>query len=202
MANADAQKKRNNALSINLTSPLIQAINKNKTDSSSLRIPTNIAFSHTFNNWLLRIGAGGYNNYQTLGSDIYTDRKIENVYKLSALVSAYRLTTINDKWLFGLGPSLSGVYNKTEKIIDSGNDIINSYINASGWGIGGGALFQYNINNRLSLFSEYNVLYNVYETSEGKEFSAIPLENYARNKIYNQGIQFQFPLALYINYNF
>jgi hypothetical protein len=200
--NAFAQKKRKNAISINLTSPLIQAINKNKTDSTSLRIPTNIALSHAFNNWLIRIGAGGYNNYQTLGSDIYVDRKIENIYKLSALLSAYHLTTISDKWLFGIGPSVSGVYNKTEKVVDSGNDIINSYSNASGWGIGGGALFQYNINDRLSLFSEYNVLYNVYETSEGKEFSAIPSQNYARNKITNQGIQFQFPLALYINYNF
>jgi hypothetical protein len=197
-----AQKSKRNAISINLTSPLIQAINKNKTDSTSLRIPTNIAYSHTFRNWLVRIGAGGFNNYQTIGSDIFVDRKIENTYKLSALLSVYRLTPINEKWLFGLGLSVSGVYNKTEKLFDSQFDVVNSYNYAKGGGVGGGAFFQYNINDRLSMFSEYNVLYNVYTTAEGKDFSSYPLQNYARNKISNQGIQFQFPLALYINYNF
>jgi hypothetical protein len=191
------------AVSINLTSPLIQAINKNKTDSSSFRIPTNIALSATIKNkWLIRLGAGGYNNYQTLTSDIFTDRKIENINKLSTLLSVYNIVPINDKWQAGLGISLSAVVNKNEKYFDSGFDVLKSYTYTKGGGIGGGVFFQYSFNNRLSFFSEYNVLYNIYNSAEGKEFSSYPLENYAKNKLLNQGIQFQFPLALYINYQF
>jgi hypothetical protein len=191
------------AVSINLTSPLIQAINKNKTDSSSFRIPTNIALSATIKDkWLVRIGAGGYNNYQTLSSDVFTDRKIENVNKLSTLLSVYNIVPINEKWQCGLGLSLSAVLNKNEKYFDSGFDVLKSYTYTKGGGIGGGVFFQYSFNNRLSFFSEYNVLYNIYNSAEGKEFSSYPLENYAKNKLLNQGIQFQFPLALYINYQF
>jgi hypothetical protein len=199
----DGDKVFNKAISINVTSPLIQAINKNKPDSSSLRIPTNIALSFSIKNkWMIRIGAGGYNNYQTISSDIFSDRKIENTNKISALLSVYRLLPINEKWSSGLGLSVSGVNNTSEKLFDSGFDILKSYSYSKGGGLGGGVFFQYNVNKRLAIFTEYNVLYNMYETAEGKEFSAYPDQNYAKNKLFNHGIQFQFPLAMYINYLF
>ena len=55
VANAqDADIVYKHAVSVNLTSPLIQAINKNKPDSTSLRIPTNLAYSFTVKNkWIL-----------------------------------------------------------------------------------------------------------------------------------------------------
>ena len=204
VANAqDADIVYKHAVSVNLTSPLIQAINKNKPDSTSLRIPTNLAYSFTVKNkWMFRIGAGGYNNYQSLSSDIFQDRKITNINKLSALASAYHLTPSSEKWLFGIGISVSAVYNQTEKLFDSGFDVLKSYSYSKGGGIGPGVLFQYKLNNRLALFTEYNALFNLYTTAEGKEFSSYPEQNYAKTKEFNQGIQFQFPLALYINYLF
>ena len=104
--------------------------------------------------------------------------------------------------MFGIGISVSAVYNQTEKLFDSGFDVLKSYSYSKGGGIGPGVLFQYKLNNRLALFTEYNALFNLYTTAEGKEFSSYPEQNYAKTKEFNQGIQFQFPLALYINYLF
>jgi hypothetical protein len=192
-----------NAISVNLTSPLIQAINKNKIDSSALRIATNIAYSRIVGkSCLVRIGAGGYNNYQTISSDIFIDRKIENTNKLSGLLSIFKTTNINENWLFGFGGSLSVIYTNDEKLKDTPFDIVKSFVYSKGGGIGPGVFFQYNLNKRLSMFSEYSILYNVYESAEGKEFSASPELSYSRNKVTNQGIQFQFPIALYVNYQF
>jgi hypothetical protein len=208
MFSAIAQKNNDekifrNAISVNLTTPLIQAINRNKIDSGTVRIATNIAYNRIIGtSWLMRLGVGGYNNYQDISSDIFSDRKIENTNRLSALLSIFKLTSINENWLFGFGGSLSGIYTNVEKLNDSGFDIVNSYQYSQGGGIGPAVLFQYNLNKRLSLFSEYSILYNRYETAEGKVFSSYPDQNYAKLKLSNQGIQFQFPLAIYVNYQF
>jgi hypothetical protein len=199
----DADKPFRFAVSVNLSSPLIQAINKNKTDSSSFRIPTNIALSAIIHkNWMIRIGAGGFNNNQSISSDIFTDRKIENITKISVLASIYRVIEINDRWNCGLGLSGSAVKNQSEFLFDSGFDVLKSYTYSKGGGIGGGVFFQYQINNRISMFSEYNAMYNIYQSADGKEFSSYPDQNYAKSKQLNQGIQFQFPLAIYFNYLF
>jgi hypothetical protein len=192
-----------NAISVNLTTPLIQAINKNKPDSTSLRLATNIAYNRMLGKtWMMRIGVGGTNNYQTLGSDIYTDRSVEYNYRLTGLISFFKLTPVGNNWKFGIGPSISGLYNRTDLLTDSGFDILNEYEYSQGGGAGLGVFFQYNLNKRMSLFTEYHMLYNLYNTASGKEFSAYPDQSYAKNKKFNQGVQLQYPLAIYINYAF
>jgi hypothetical protein len=195
--------KYNNALSVNLTTPLIQAINKNKPDSTSLRYATNIAYNRMLGKrWMMRVGFGGTNNHQTLASDIFTNRTVDYNTRLSGLLSFFSVTTINTNWNFGIGPSVSGIMNRTDRLTDSGFDILNEYEYNKGGGAGIGVFFEYKMNKRLSMFTEYHMLYNMYNSAVGKEFSAYPEQNYARTKQFNQGIQLQYPLALYINYAF
>jgi hypothetical protein len=192
-----------NGLSVNLTTPLIQAINKNKPDSTSLRLATNIAYNRMFGKrWMMRIGFGGTNNHQTIASDIYTNRTVEYNTRISGLLSFFKMTTINANWNFGLGPSISGIFNRTDVLSDSGFDILNEYEYNNGGGAGLGVFFEYKLNKRLSMFTEYHMLYNLYNSAQGKEFSAYPDQNYSRTKQFNQGIQLQYPLAIYINYAF
>jgi hypothetical protein len=190
-------------VSVNFTSPIIQAINKNIPDTTNQNLPINIAYQHTVGkNWLLRVGLGGNNNRQVLSSDIFTNRTEEYTWKLTGLLSLFKVSKLNDKWTFGIGPSLRGIYNRKDLLRDSGFDVVRDYSYSRGGGVGGGVFFNYNLHPKVSIYSEYHMLYNLYTTATGKEFSAFPDQNYARNKFFNHGLQLQFPLAIYINYSF
>jgi hypothetical protein len=192
-----------NAVSVNFSSPIIQAINKNVPDTTNLNQPINIAYQHKISkDWLLRVGFGGNNNRQVLTSDIFTNRTEEYAWKLTGLLSLFKVTQLNTKWAFGIGPTLRGIYNRKEILRDSGFDIVNDYSYSKGGGVGAGVFFNYNVHPRVSLYSEYHMVYNLYNTATGKEFSAFPDQNYARNKHFNHGLQLQFPLAIYLNYSF
>jgi hypothetical protein len=200
-----AQDLMHNTVSLNITTPLIQAISNMPIDSSNIRIPTNIAYSRIVGKkrrHIIRAGIGGYNNYQFVGDDLFTDKRYKYNYQFGVMANYFAVKTINDSWQFGVGPGLSAIYSRVDNKSDSGFDVVNNYYYNRGLGVALGMFFQYRINKHIAVYTEYNVQYNAYQTVTGKSFSAFPNQDYKTSKYLNHGIQFQYPLALYINYLF
>jgi hypothetical protein len=199
-----AQTIKKNSLSFNLTYPTVQLLQRNTPDTLSTTIPTNLNYAHIFKNkYLLRIGAGGYTNYQISNSDLVTDKVASNYKKITGVISFYKLHLgENEKWLFGIGGSLNAIYNKNQRFFDSGVDVVEFYNYANGVGFGPSFFARYNFSKSISFYTDYSLYYNFYTTANGKKFSALPEQNYKSKNILNHGIQFQYPVSIHLEYSF
>jgi hypothetical protein len=199
-----SQAQYKNAISINVSYPSIQLLLKASTDSTNASIPTNINYSHIFKHkWMMRIGFGGYTNYQIASTDLTADKVIQNYKKLTAALAVYHCSnTDNEKFVIGKGFSMNGIFNKNQRFFDSGFDLVEFYNQAMGAGIGPSFFAQYSITKSLAVYTEYSMLYNIYNTNNGKNFSAFPNQNYSTKKIINHGLQFQYPVSLYLSWMF
>jgi hypothetical protein len=198
------QAQFKNTISLNASYPTVQMLMRNAPDSTSNVIPTNIAISRLIKNKILvRLGFGGYTNYQIATSDLSTDVVASNYFKLNAALSFYHLSkSENDKWTFGKGVSVNASRNLNQRFFDSGFDVVEFYNSSDGIGIGPSFFVQYQFSKHVSLYTEYTLAYNLYTTANGKKFSAFPDQNYNSKHILTHGMQFQYPVSLYLNYSF
>jgi hypothetical protein len=196
-------KKLNHSLAFNVSDPLFKIFTKNRLDTSAFTSVAPIMYyTQQFGKLKIRLGLGGSIKNSFSESELKDDKNKVGNYKLNGLLSFYFQKNISPKWSVNYGINIVGNYHSSSTVFDSGFDLTNFYTRTWGAGAGPGILFQYHISRRMSLFSEYMLIYQYYNSTTGKKFSAFPAENYATQKNQNLQLQFEYPIAIFLNYNF
>jgi hypothetical protein len=196
-------KIMNHSIAFNVSDPLFKLFTKNRIDTTAYTSTAPVIYyTQKLGKLKLRFGLGGNIQNSLSESELKDDKKRVNNYKLNSIVSFYFQKSITPKWAVNYGINLVGNYNSNSTIFDSGFDLTNFYSRTWSTGLGPGILFQYHFSKRMSLFSEYMLTYQYFNSNNGKKFSAFPSENYSKQKNQSLQLQFEYPIAIFLNYNF
>ncbi len=207
-AQNQTQSKRNDSLfkttiSINFSEPILKVISKNTGIDSNLNLKAPFIYIGKQRPKILyRMGARVSMKNKSNESDLFTDKRKEQYNKYDLSISGLRMKSISNKLKLGYGLMASSFVLFDKKIFDSGFDKV-TFSNRT-WSVAAGPnfLLQYQINKRLSVFTEYVLAYQFSSSYTGKEFSAFPEENYANDISRQHGLQIDYPISLYITYHF
>lgn len=190
-------------ISINFLEPILKVITKNTAIDSNLNLKAPFIYiGKQTPKMLYRIGARVSMKNKSFESDLFTDKRQENYNKFDLTISGLRMKSISNKLKFGYGLVATSFVLFDTKVFDSGFDKVT--FNNRTWSVAAGPNFmlQYQINKRLSLFTEYILAYQYSNSYSGKKFSAFPEENYANDISRQHGIQIDYPISIYITYHF
>ncbi len=192
-----------NTVSINFLEPVLKLLSKNASVDSSFNLKAPVIFyGRQTRKMFYRAGVRISMKNKLDESDLFADKKKENYNRYDGTISALKIKSIADKIKIGYGLTATGFVLFDRKIFDSGFDKVT--FNNRTWSIACGPdlFLRYEINKRLSLFTEYLFAYQFYKSYSGKEFSAFPDQNYANEKSTQHGIQFDYPITIYLTYHF
>lgn len=192
-----------NSVSLNISEPILKVLSKNTSVDSSLNLKAPVLyFGKQTRKMLYRIGARGMMKNTLNESDLFTDKKKIRYNRYDLTLSTLRVKNINSKIRMAYGLAANGFYLEDKKIYDSGFDQVTFNTHSWSAALGPQCLIQYNINKRLSLFTEYFLAFQYVTTYSGKQFSAFPDQNYANDKSNQSGFQFDYPISIYLTYHF
>lgn len=189
------------SLGVNVLDPMLSIVKKQEADSSQLIAP-NIYADLGFKHWHLRAGFGGELLERNNKSDLTDNISKETRYKYAFTASLLYRKELNEKWAVAGGAFFWSQYYLNETAYDSGFDLTTNFNEYIAYAGGPGGLISYQINKRLSLFTEYALLYRLEFQNQGRIFSAFPNENFKKHSATIRSINFQHPLTIFLNYNF
>lgn len=193
----------NHMVAINISQPLLRMIAKSTPDTTDSYVAAPLfQIGHQHKKYVTRFGLSGSSYTTESSNDLTQDLKTSINNRFRIISSLYRVQTLSSKIRVQYGLNVSGQINLNDQISDSGFDKVNLYSRSYGVGVGPGILFQYQILPRLTLHTEYITLYQYIHSDIGKRFSAFPSENYSNKANKSLGMQFDYPISLYLQYHF
>lgn len=192
-----------NSISLNISEPILKVLSKNTSVDSGLNLKAPILYyGKQTSKMLYRIGARAAMKNTMNESDLFSDKKKFRYNRYDLTLSALRVKSIHSKINIAYGIAANGFYLEDKKIYDSGFDQVTFDNYSWSTALGPQCLIQYTINKRLSLFTEYFLAFQYSTSYSGKKFSAFPDQNYANDKSHLAGIQFDYPISIYLTYHF
>lgn len=189
------------SIGINISDPLLSVLRKKEVDSNRILSP-NVYASFGYKKFHLRAGFGGTIRQKNNRSDLASNVSEEHLSKFSITASALYRSKINDNLSIYTGLYFWNAYHLDQTTYDSGFDLTTHYNESIGYAAGPGAMLEYHIGKRISIFTEYNVLFRTDFGYDGRTFSAFPNDSYKKHASTTYSVSFDHPISIFLNYKF
>lgn len=190
------------AVGFNVSDPILSAL-KNPANIDSFKlVPPNLYANLGFKNMHLRIGFGGDLGRKNNRSDLANNVSESVNYKYALSTSLLYRKVVSTKISAYAGLFFWTQYYLNETTYDSGFDLTTQYNEYIAYAGGPGMVLEYHLGKKISIFTEYCVMYRIDKQNIGRTFSAFPAESYKKHSATVNSLSFQHPISIFLNYKF